>query len=62
MGEPGNPSKSQIKQRQLRLLTVKSVKSIDVESLPWARKKRSSSELQYVQLSLFSERDVGTTS
>jgi len=58
--EPGNPAKLPDKQRQLRLLTVKSV---EVADTPKAKRKRSRGEPRYIQLDLFGDWDViGTTS
>ena len=58
--EPGNPAKLPVKQRQLRLLTVKSV---EVTDTPKAKRKRKAQEPKYTQLDLFGDWDVrGTTS
>ena len=56
--EPENPAKSTVKQRQLRLLTVK---SIFVESQPKAKKKRNAQQPKYMQLDLFVDWDVRNT-
>lgn len=53
-GEPENPAKSSVKQRQLRLLTVKSV---SVESKPKTKRKRKQQSVLYTQLSLFDSYD-----
>ena len=47
--EPGNPAKLPVKQRQLRLLTVKSV---EVTDTPKAKRKRKAQEPKYTQLDL----------
>lgn len=59
-GEPENPAKLPIKQRQLRLLTVKSVA---VESKPKAKRKQKRTPVLYTQLSLFdsSNRDANAS-
>ena len=56
--EPGNPAKSAVKQRQLRLLKVK---SIEVKPQPKARKKRNTQQPKYTQLDLFVDWDVRDT-
>ena len=56
--EPGNPAKLAVKQRQLRLLKVKSV---EVQSQPKARRKRNTQQPKYTQMDLFADWDVGDT-
>jgi putative transposase len=48
--EPRNPAKSTVKQRQLRLLTVKSV---PVQTTPKGKRKRKTQVSQHTQLDLF---------
>ena len=56
--EPGNPAKLPVKQRQLRLLTVKSV---EVNDKPKAKRRQKAQQPKYTQLDLFGDWDVRNT-
>lgn len=53
VSEPGNPAKSTVKQRQLRLFTIPSV-AVDK---PCAKPKRRTQKKKYIQNNLFDSFD-----